>query len=353
PGGDLDLLFNLRAAYDSTQVWVDGALLETLPANTPLQQHTITVPVLASGTVSAFARSFKAGTSYDSTTKTADVFPMAAPVTNYLNTLDNSGDLLLNNSGFTWSTPAGFASAALHSTHDYADNAVYTSALMVPITVTNNSELIFDEIAIMEPGEPGSVFGDSDFWDYVVVEGSSDGVVWQALAPGWDARDDADWLTAYNFNFNGDDSLYRTRTISMNDTFTSGDTVLLRWRLISDGSATGWGWAVDNIEVTGTTVTAVGDTPRVVSLAQNYPNPFNPSTTISFNLPRSGQVKLQVYDARGHLVRTLLDGQAVAGQHTEVWDGRDNTGRQSASGVYLYRLIAGELVQQKKMTLVK
>ncbi|MDX2472945.1 MAG: hypothetical protein QNL91_04495, partial [Candidatus Krumholzibacteria bacterium] len=227
PGGDLDLQFNLRAAYDSTQVWVDGALLQTLPANTPLDQETITVPVLASTTVTAFARSFKAGSSYDSIIKTADVFPLAAPVTNYLNTLDNSGDLPLNNSGFTWSTPSGFASAALHSTHDYANNAVYTSALMVPIIVTNNSVLTFDEIAIMEPGEPGSVFGDSDFWDYVVVEGSADGVVWQALAPAWDARDDADWLNAYNLGSNGDDSLYRTRTISLNDTFTSGDTVLL------------------------------------------------------------------------------------------------------------------------------
>ena len=224
---------------------------------------------------------------------------------------------------------------------------------MVPIIVTSTSVLTFDEVVIVEPGEPGSVFGDSDFWDYVMVEGSADGVSWQALAPGWDSRDDAAWLNAYNFNANGDDSLYQTRTISLNDTFTSGQTILLRWRLISDASVTGWGWAVDNIEVTGTVVTGADDTPRLVALAQNYPNPFNPSTTISFNLPRSGQVKLQVYDARGHLVRTLVDGRAAAGPHTEVWDGRDNSGRQSASGVYMYRLTAGELVQQKKMTLVK
>ncbi len=353
PGGDLDLLFNLRSAYDSTQVWIDGSLVETLPANVPLQVYSSSVPVVTSTTVTAFAKSFSGGVSYDSAVKSADVFPMAAPVASYTNNLNSGGDVPLDNDGFSWTTPAGFGNAALHSTHDYGNNAVYTSSLMVPIIVTNASTLSFDEIVIVEPGQPGSVFGDSDFWDYVIVEGSADGVSWQALAPGWDARDDADWVNAYNSGASINDSLYRNRSISLNGAFASGQTILLRWRLISDGSATSWGWAVDNITVTGTVVSAVQDTPRATVLGQNYPNPFNPSTTISFNLPHSGVVKLQVFDARGRLVRTLVDGRATAGPNTEVWDGRDNSGRQSASGIYMYRLTAGDLVQQKKMTLVK
>lgn len=353
PGGDLDLNFNLRSAYDSTQVWVDGALVETIPANLPLQLHAVSVPVLAAGTVTAYGRSFKDGITHDSTTKQANVVPMESPVYTYTNDLNNPADLPFETNGFSVATPAGFSDAALHSAHDYANNSVSTVSLLVPIIVSSNSELSFDEVAIIEPGEPGSVFGDSDFWDYVVVEGSTDGSAWQNLSDGWDARDDADWLNAYNANQNGSSSLYRQRTISLNGAFAANETILLRWRLVADAAATGWGWAVDNIMVTPLVPVAVDDTPRMVTLGQNYPNPFNPATTISFTLPSAGPTKLQVYDARGRLVRTLIDGPRQAGPQTQIWDGRDNGGQGVASGVYMYRLTSGDVVQQRKMTLVK
>ncbi len=353
PGGDLDMAFNLRSAYDSTQVWVDGALVETIGANTPLQTQIISMPVVVQGTVSAFARSFKGVDTFDSTTKQANVFPMAAAVFAYDNDLNDGGNVPVDADGFTWTTPGGFSDPAMHTAHNYQNNSVYSFTLMAPIRIAEISTLTFDEIAIVEPGEPGSVFGDSDFWDYVVVQGSLDGVTWQTVAPGWDARDDTAWLTAYNGGQSGSPALYRTRTIELADTFAMGETILLRWRLVSDASVTGWGWVVDNINVTPSGATAAGNPPRPVVLKQNYPNPFNPTTSISFNLPRDGRAKLQVFDARGRLVRTLLDEQRVAGPYTSVWDGRDGNGRGVASGVYMYRLISGDVVQQRKMTLVK
>ncbi len=353
PGGNLDLVFNLRSAYDSTQIWVDGSLVETMGANTPLQTEIVSIPVVVQGTVTAFATSFKGGVTFDSTTKQANVFPMAAPVYAYSNDLNDAGDLPVDTDGFSWSTPGGFSDPAMHTPHDYQNSAGYSFALMAPIKIAPVSTLTFDEIAIIEPGEPGSAFGDSDFWDYVIVEASTDGIAWQAVADGWDARDDATWLSAYNGNQNGSSSMYRTRTIELTDTFAAGETILLRWRLFADAAVTSWGWAVDNIVVTPDGITAVENTPRLAVLGQNYPNPFNPTTAISFNLPRDGRAKLQVYDTRGRLVRTLLDGHRVAGPYTEVWDGRDNNGRGVASGVYMYRLIAGDVEQQRKMTLVK
>jgi len=353
PGGDLDMVFNLRSAYDSTQVWVDGSLFQSIGANTPLQIESFSLPVLAEGTVSAFARGFKDGTTHDSTTKQVLVYPMAAPVLAYNNDLNDSNDLPLVTDGFTWDTPTGFSNPALHSVHDYADDASYTWTLMAPIRIASVSTLTFDEITIVEPGEPGSVYGDSDFWDYVIVEGSLNGVTWLPVAPGWDARGDTAWLNAYNGGEDGNSAMYRTRTIVLSDTFAQSDVVLLRWRLMADASVTGWGWAVDNIDVTPSGASAVGDTPHAVILGQNYPNPFNPSTTISFNLPRSGRTRLQIFDARGALVRTLIDGNRVAGPQSVVWDGYDDSGRGSASGVYLYRLESGDVAQQRKMTLVK
>ena len=75
--------------------------------------------------------------------------------------------------------------------------------------------------------------------------------------------------------------------------------------------------------------------------------------TIAFNLSGSGPVKLQVFDARGRLVRTLVDESRPAGPHRVSWDGKDNGGRSAAAGVYMYRLSAGEFTQQRKMTLLK
>lgn len=93
--------------------------------------------------------------------------------------------------------------------------------------------------------------------------------------------------------------------------------------------------------------------PAVFALEQNYPNPFNPSTTIRYALPRGGDVLLTVYDVLGQRVAILVDGPQDAGEHSVVWDGRDDTGKEAASGMYLYRLEAEKSAAVRKMALVK
>ncbi|MEN8005727.1 MAG: endonuclease [Candidatus Krumholzibacteriota bacterium] len=90
-----------------------------------------------------------------------------------------------------------------------------------------------------------------------------------------------------------------------------------------------------------------------VVLHQNVPNPFNPSTTIKYELESAGQVDLQVFDLAGRLVRTLYSGSEAAGQHEKVWMGRDQAGRTVATGVYFYRLHAGDEVETRRMLLAK
>ena len=85
----------------------------------------------------------------------------------------------------------------------------------------------------------------------------------------------------------------------------------------------------------------------------NYPNPFNPSTTISFRLPEAADVKLIVYDLRGYQVRTLVNRHLGAGAYRVLWQGRDSQERPVASGVYLYRLQAGDHLLTGKMLLLK
>lgn len=92
---------------------------------------------------------------------------------------------------------------------------------------------------------------------------------------------------------------------------------------------------------------------RSLMLEQNAPNPFNPLTTIRFDLPGGGPVRLSVYDVAGRLIRTLVDTVLPAGNHQAVWDGRDGAGRGVGSGSYLARLEAGGVVETVGMSLLR
>ncbi len=90
-----------------------------------------------------------------------------------------------------------------------------------------------------------------------------------------------------------------------------------------------------------------------LSLQQNYPNPFNPSTTIAFETPANGHVRLDVFDVRGQLVRHLVDESMPAGAHSIVWDGRASDGNVARSGVYFCRLEANGRSEARKMVILK
>jgi plastocyanin len=102
-------------------------------------------------------------------------------------------------------------------------------------------------------------------------------------------------------------------------------------------------------------VSAAGDVPTAaVTLESPWPNPFNPRTEIRFTLAEAGMVDLEVFDARGRLVRTLLRGDSRgAGGHRVVWDGTDAAGAAAPSGTYLFRVRAGRNVEVVKGALVR
>ena len=96
-----------------------------------------------------------------------------------------------------------------------------------------------------------------------------------------------------------------------------------------------------------------GEFPETFVLEQNYPNPFNPGTSIRYEISRATHVTITVFDALGRTVRTLVDRAISAGAHSTVWNGRDSRGSRVASGLYFYRLEAGDFQQTAKMLLVK
>ncbi len=97
-------------------------------------------------------------------------------------------------------------------------------------------------------------------------------------------------------------------------------------------------------------------------LAQNYPNPFStktrraidrPATTIVFETPKAVEVTLAIYDLKGQLIRTLVSGKVTSGRQQAIWEGADRHGREVASGIYIYRLDAGEFTATKKLILLQ
>jgi len=99
------------------------------------------------------------------------------------------------------------------------------------------------------------------------------------------------------------------------------------------------------------------------TLEQNYPNPFwsgatsrsagNPATIIRYQLPKITQVVLKIYNLFGQEVRTLVNARQPAGVNSVVWDGRDQSGKEVSSGIYIYRLQAGESIQSRKLSFVR
>ncbi|NQV18457.1 MAG: T9SS type A sorting domain-containing protein [Armatimonadetes bacterium] len=105
--------------------------------------------------------------------------------------------------------------------------------------------------------------------------------------------------------------------------------------------------------------------PAIGLLGQNYPNPFNPETTISFSLStentslhnattwQAEDTEIIIYNMKGQKVKTLVNERFPAGQHSIVWDGTNDNHKKVSSGVYFYRMTAGDYTSTKKMILMK
>jgi hypothetical protein len=167
--------------------------------------------------------------------------------------------------------------------------------------------LSFNEIVLVEPGEKGSVFGEQDFYDYVIVEGSSDeGKTWVPLEDGWDSRRDAEWESVYNQSLVsqysqaiGTPSLYRSHLIDLTKSgdFLANDVVLLRFRLFSDPFAYGWGWAIDNLKIQtpGVSANVINDPPSL----SFFPNPVSDGRISFRSKNQNGKLEVTLSDLQG------------------------------------------------------
>jgi hypothetical protein len=243
-----------------------------------------------------------------------------SPVKSYINNFDSpTTDFVI--SDFEIFTETGFDNGALHSPHPYPSpnknntEFNFSTILKRPVIIQENGTMTFDEIVLVEPSEYNANFGDSEFWDYVIVEGSKDrGNTWLPLANGYDSRANTVWLNLYTDNIVnqistsvGTPEMYISNGIELleNNYFAVGDTILIRFRLFSDPYAHGWGWAIDNLRIQQPVSSPVTHlSPGNVLI---FPNPVENELNLTFETSNKNPNTIQVdfYNVYGQKTKSI------------------------------------------------
>jgi len=357
--GLFEMNISLKDEYDSAFVFINGSKSFRINNISPGIKD-ISVPDLPDTNFSAKVGAYKNNWIYWSGNVISRVFALSVPQAEFSSNLDDISEFNKFSSSFSNGItdfismkPGDFTSKGLSTRHPYLQNGDQTVTLRVPIIVkSENTSVVFKNVAMVEPGLAGSKFGDDDFNDYVIVEGTANGKDWVKLNEGYNAGKYPDWFDFYSTRLNATPplSLLKTESFNLRSAFSPGDTVVLRWRLFSNESTTGWGWFIDDVEIQKNPVKVDENNsfPFEFSLNQNYPNPFNPSTTILYSIGKPGLVYIAVFDALGRQVETLVNYYQKPGHYTVQFDGK-----MQSSGIYVVRMTSEGKQTSRKMLLLK
>ncbi|MCK4655094.1 MAG: T9SS type A sorting domain-containing protein, partial [Candidatus Cloacimonetes bacterium] len=171
------------------------------------------------------------------------------------------------------------------------------------------------------------------------------------------SNDGSNWTTIWENPEEITDDTWTQVDLDISDVADNQETVYLRWTMGETDS--GWmycGWNIDDVQIFAVEgfITHIDNIiENTTKLFGSYPNPFNPETTISYQLTADSKVSLSIYNVKGQKVNTLVNEILPAGEHSVIWNGKDSNGNQVSSGIYFYKLKAGDYQKVKKMLLLK
>jgi len=328
PQSDLVLSITLDEAFDSTQVFLQGNRVGKINKVTP-GNYTVEIKGAIKGTVQTKLISYRGLAPFHSEIVTGLNLVLNPYQKQYFNYFINGADFNLESLTIQ---PFGNSNTSLQTFHNYLASKDVVAILKQPIIVSNEHPFFFyRDVAIVEPGSAGAAFGQSQFKDYVVVEGTKDGVTWIPISPGYDASFNSTWLSTYNANQPGTFNQLVDHNIDLTSQFAVGDTLLFRFRLFSDDAGAGWGWSVDDLYIQQKP-TGVNEILTASNTLTAFPNPTTGPLTVTFMLAQKSSVDLIVHDLAGRTVSKKSLGLKEAGLHEETIT------VQGASGTYLLQL---------------
>ncbi len=256
------------------------------------------------------------------------------PISQYFTDFD---DGLRNFARLKWEIeqPTGFSGLSLNSPHPYFGNDEYIAVFQIPVLIASTTTPVtFDEIVLVEPGDTDE-FPSRDFFDFCLVEGTADfGQTWVTMA-AYDSRDDEAWLRQYDLDENNaTPELVTSRTIELNDFFSEGDTVYLRFKLVSDPFVEGWGWKIDNFQVgsDATPTVNIDDANLAYTLLAN---PVKNLLQVHWSTNENIAVDLHLVSLSGQILMTSKQISIADGLIT-TWDVSDYP-----AGIYVIQVNQG------------
>lgn len=309
--GQVKLEINFAADYDSTQIYIGSQLVTTFYNNQSGLNDLFIDDFPTNGLNKIRADSYLGGNKYSSFEKDVFLFELRESTSSYATNFSSGTSIDFANKGFQIFNDLRIGGNALQTPHPYADNIEYLSYLKNPVIVnSSNAFIIYDDIALIEPGEPGSTYPSEAFYDYVVFEASNDGKNWIALEPGYDARLHQVWRTAYDNNTNPSVSLYKRHNINLLNFFEPGEELIFRFRLFSDPAVNGYGWTIKNLYIQSDPLSTETKEKMVVAI---FPNPVSSVINIESNTYKVNRVKLIAIDGK-------IAKETVVNNNTFQWN---------------------------------
>lgn len=337
PDGEINVDINFIDEFDSTEIYVNSAYVGTIYDNAvgavskKIQDSDI------NGNVLVRLDAYIEGNKYSSLDIETFILGVKEIAPSYGTDFDDAEDFA--GFGFSLVKEAGYSNKALHSDHNYEDGKQSIYYLRTPVTVAaSNAFFNYRDIAIIETGEPSSVFPNEDFYDYVVVEASTDGQNWVALEDGYDASLHADWLAAYDNEESGNPDLFKAHSIDLLSKFSAGDDILVRFRLFADPGTNAYGWVVDDLYIQEEEPLSTQSS--LEGAIEIHPNPVVSTATIQFM--GESVDKLSVFNASGQLVEVI---DVPANQSSINWTPNLKT------GVYILRYKSSNGLANKKVVI--
>lgn len=303
--GELAFSVSTQSNFDSMHVYVDGALVAEHKEASSIGIVEILTNYIASQSGEAYVLAYVNGVPYRSYDFQFSVQNYNAAVDSYENNFEVTSDDFFG-FGIKEQSELGFFGRAIHSNHEYESNAFYQYILKSPIRVKAEAALInFHEVVLVESGNTGALPGTPEFKDYVVVQGSKDGVDWVNLLDEYDISSNSDWNIPFINGEPGSSDLYKFRAIDLLDTFEPNDEVLIRFILFSDAIQEGWGWSIDNLRIQTNVIAGISALEPQFALSV-YPNPII-DNAFSISVTESiGNTRLTLYDLNGQIVHQEL-----------------------------------------------